>query len=165
MRLDLWSRYLRRDAMNTVANLPLLPRPARTRLLRAFGVRIGDAAIEPGVWFAGPHVTIDDGVYINADAHLDANAPIMIGAGTRIGPRATILTSSHAIGPHEARCGEHTGMPVTIGAGCWLGAGVTFLPGVTVADGCVIGAGSIVTRDTEPDGLYVGSPARRIRDL
>lgn len=151
--------------MNLAANLPLLPRPARTKLLRAFGVEIGHAVVEPGVWLAAPNVTIGDGVYLNADAHLDANARITIGARSRIGPRVTLLTSAHDVGPREQRCGTHIGQPVTIGEGCWLGAAVTVLPGVTIASGCVIGAGSVVTRDTEPDGLYVGSPARRVRDL
>lgn len=31
--------------------------------------------------------------------------------------------------------------------------------------GCVIAAGAVVTRDAEPDGLYAGVPARRIRSL
>ena len=47
----------------------------------------------------------------------------------------------------------------------WLGARVVVLPGVQVAPGCIVGAGAVVTRDTEPDGVYVGVPARRIRDL
>jgi acetyltransferase-like isoleucine patch superfamily enzyme len=39
------------------------------------------------------------------------------------------------------------------------------LPGVTVAAGCVTAAGAVVAADTEPDGLYAGVPATRIRDL
>jgi acetyltransferase-like isoleucine patch superfamily enzyme len=54
---------------------------------------------------------------------------------------------------------------VRIGNGCWIGAGVTILPGVTIGEGCVIGAGSVVTRSTEANGLYVGMPARRVREL
>nr|WP_246078761.1 DapH/DapD/GlmU-related protein [Modestobacter excelsi] len=54
---------------------------------------------------------------------------------------------------------------VIIGRGSWIGAAATVLPGVTVAPGCVIAAGAVVTRDTQPDGLYVGVPARRIRSL
>jgi maltose O-acetyltransferase len=39
------------------------------------------------------------------------------------------------------------------------------LPGVTVGDGCVIAAGAVVNADCQPDGLYAGVPARRVRDL
>jgi maltose O-acetyltransferase len=39
------------------------------------------------------------------------------------------------------------------------------LPGVTVGDGCVIAAGSVVTGDCEPHGVYAGVPAKRVRDL
>jgi len=38
-------------------------------------------------------------------------------------------------------------------------------PGVSIAPGGVIGAGAVAASDTEPDGLYVGVPARRIKDL
>jgi acetyltransferase-like isoleucine patch superfamily enzyme len=30
---------------------------------------------------------------------------------------------------------------------------------------CVVAAGAVVTGDCEPDGLYAGVPARRVRDL
>lgn len=56
-------------------------------------------------------------------------------------------------------------MPIVIGRGCWIGANVTIMPGVTIGDGCVIGAGSLVTNDCEPNGVYVGIPARRKKEL
>lgn len=45
----------------------------------------------------------------------------------------------------------------------WIGAGVKVLDGVTIAQGCVIGANSVVTKSTEPYGIYVGVPARKIK--
>jgi maltose O-acetyltransferase len=39
------------------------------------------------------------------------------------------------------------------------------MSGVTVGPGAVVGAGSIVTHDCDAHGLYVGTPARWIRDL
>ena len=45
-----------------------------------------------------------------------------------------------------------------------LGVQVTVMPGVTIKEGSVVGANSVVTKDTEPWGIYLGSPARRIRD-
>lgn len=49
---------------------------------------------------------------------------------------------------------------VTIGRGCLLGLRCTIMPGVTLAPGSFIAACAVVTRDTEPDRVYAGSPAR-----
>jgi virginiamycin A acetyltransferase len=53
--------------------------------------------------------------------------------------------------------------PIKIGNDVWVGEGVTLLPGMNLSDGCVIGAGSVVTKNTEPYGVYAGNPARLIR--
>ena len=37
------------------------------------------------------------------------------------------------------------------------------LPGVQISSRCIIGAGSVVTRSTEPGGIYAGVPAKRIK--
>ena len=50
----------------------------------------------------------------------------------------------------------------TIGNDVWIGDEVTILGGVTIADGSVIGAGAVVTKDTDPYGIYVGVPAKKI---
>ncbi|MGI2292887.1 acyltransferase [Paenibacillus sp. GXUN7292] len=63
------------------------------------------------------------------------------------------------------RAGESDRKPVTIGKGCWIGARATILPGVTVGDGCVIAAGAVVTKDCEPDSLYAGVPAIKIKSI
>ena len=39
------------------------------------------------------------------------------------------------------------------------------MPGVTISKGCVIGAGALVKESTEPNGLYVGCPAKRVKEL
>jgi maltose O-acetyltransferase len=57
------------------------------------------------------------------------------------------------------------GIPVTIEDGCWIGANATVLPGVRIAGGTVIAAGAVVTRDCEPNSLYAGVPATRIKAL
>ena len=43
-----------------------------------------------------------------------------------------------------------------------LGVGCIVFPGVTLGKGSVVGAGSVVTKDTEPWGIYLGSPAKLI---
>lgn len=55
--------------------------------------------------------------------------------------------------------------PVHICRRAWIGAGATILPGVTVGENSVVGAGSVVTRDVEPDTIVAGNPARLIRRI
>lgn len=55
--------------------------------------------------------------------------------------------------------------PVHICRRAWIGAGATILPGVTVGENSVVGAGSVVTRDVEPDTIVAGNPARVIRRI
>lgn len=45
-----------------------------------------------------------------------------------------------------------------------IGAGSIILPGVTLEEGCSVGAMSLVRKSTEPWGIYVGNPAKRLKD-
>jgi len=60
---------------------------------------------------------------------------------------------------------EDRNTPPIIKYGAIIGAGVTILPGVTIGENSSIGAGSVITRDTEPEYLYYGNPAKKIRKL
>lgn len=51
----------------------------------------------------------------------------------------------------------------TLESDVWVSANSIVLSGRHLAVGTVIGAGSVVTRDTEPYGIYIGNPARLIR--
>lgn len=46
-------------------------------------------------------------------------------------------------------------------AGC--GVNCSIMPGVTLAEGSILGANSLLTKDTEPWTIYVGSPAKPIK--
>ena len=43
-----------------------------------------------------------------------------------------------------------------------VGVNCTVMPNVVLGEGSVVGAGSVVTKDTEPWGIYIGSPAKRV---
>lgn len=45
-----------------------------------------------------------------------------------------------------------------------LGANSVVFPGVHIAEGCSIGAMALVTRNTQPWGIYTGIPAKRIKE-
>ena len=55
--------------------------------------------------------------------------------------------------------------PVHIGKRAWIGAGATILPGVTIGDNAVVGAGSVVTKDVEPNTMVAGVPAKFIKNV
>lgn len=45
-----------------------------------------------------------------------------------------------------------------------VGAGSIIMPGVILEEGTSVGAMSLVLRSTEPWGIYVGNPAKRLKD-
>ena len=53
--------------------------------------------------------------------------------------------------------------PITLEDDVWIAANSTITMNTRIANGCVIGANAVLTRDTEPMGVYVGVPARRLR--
>jgi maltose O-acetyltransferase len=157
------------QVLNLVQRSALWPEAWRRRLLKWAGCRLAPGAtIREDVYIAGPGLRMAAGTYVNVGCLLDVNAPIHIGEGARLGPRVMILTGTHEYEPSVMRRSVHgrdLRLPVTIARGCWIGMGAIIMPGVTVAEGCVIGAGAVVLNSTEPNGLYVGNPARRVRDL
>lgn len=52
--------------------------------------------------------------------------------------------------------------PVKIGKFCIIGANSVVLPGVTIGEGTTVGAGSVVTKDLKPWGVYIGN--KKLKD-
>ncbi|KAB7769398.1 acetyltransferase [Xanthomonas maliensis] len=85
---------------------------------------------------------------------------------TRIGDNCILWSGNH-IG-HRSVVHDHVFIAshavvsgyCEIGARSFIGVNATFNDKVRVAADNVIGAGALVTRDTEPERIYVGSPAR-----
>ena len=156
------------NALDRIINaVQAWPLPDRFRLpiLRIKGIRVGqDVAIFNDCLFLG-QCEVGDGSFINARCTLDGYGCIKIGRNVFLATGVKLITSTHEIGPAYKRAGQRKLYPIVIGDGCWLGTDSLVLPGVTVAQGCIVAAGAVVAKDTEPNGLYVGVPARRVRDL
>ncbi len=58
---------------------------------------------------------------------------------------------------------KENGYQVIIGNDVWIGQDARIMEGVTIGDGAAIGAGALVTKDVEPYGIYVGTPAKKLR--
>ncbi|WP_076589003.1 acyltransferase [Vibrio ostreicida] len=52
---------------------------------------------------------------------------------------------------------------ISIGNGCWIGAGTTILKGVKIGENCIIGAGSVVVSEIPKNSIAAGNPARVIK--
>lgn len=137
-------------------------------------VRIdGAVSIEHGVTFAFPqeagHVgrlTLGAGVFIGRDTVLSIYDAIEIGQQTLIGAFCYITANNHRFDRKAVPIIEqgYTTAPVKIGSDVWIGAHVVILPGVTIGDGAVIGAGAVVTKDVPPGQVWVGVPAKFLKD-
>lgn len=140
----------------------------RVRLLRFCGASIGAGTrIRPGIRFIErvDLLSVGDGCFLNVELLVGSNSPVVLGDRVSLGPRVQLVPTTHEFGPSTARAGASVSAPITIGDGTWIGAGAIVLGGVTIGRGCIIAAGSVVTADCEPDSLYAGTPARRIRSL
>lgn len=137
----------------------------RWRLLRRWGLDVQRSYVMPGCHFYSNQVSIGQRSWINRGCHFDSHARISVGRDVDVGMEVMFCTSTHRLGPPGKRAGEMTSAPITVRDGTWIGTRAVILPGVTIAEGCVIAAGSVVTDDTAPQGLYAGVPAKRLRDL
>lgn len=108
---------------------------------------------------------------INEDVQLAEGVVVMDGAvinsGTVVGAFSIINTNSSV--DHDCKIDEfvHIAPGVTLSGEVHVqrftlvGTGAAVIQGITIGEGCVIGAGSAIMRNCEPNGLYIGSPARR----
>lgn len=81
---------------------------------------------------------------------------VIIRAGANIGHHSVV--GDHCF----VSSGVVTGGKVQIGEQCYIGLGAVLRDNIRISPRCLIGAGAVVLADTEPDGVYVGNPARRI---
>jgi len=87
---------------------------------------------------------------------------VIIGSKTIIGADVLITDTDFHLPDGDGgwrNAAAETAKPVTIGAGCFIGARAIILKGVTVGDGAVIGAGAVVTRNVPSQHLATGNPA------
>ena len=111
-------------------------------------------------------MVIGDHTWIGQQCFLHSAGGLYIGRGVGIGPRVVILTSQHK--PTELDVPVYFQplefAEVILEDGCDIGAGAIILPGVKIGKGAIIGAGAVVTRDVPPFEVWIGVPARKLRE-
>lgn len=136
------------------------------RILRRLFSELGEGAVvRPRFQCSyGTNIRLGENAFVNSNAFFMDDAPITVGADTRIGPGAQFMTALHPIEDHQKRReGWEQALPITIGENVWLGASVTVGAGVTIGRNSVIGAGSVVLHDIPDHVIAAGTPAKVIR--
>jgi putative colanic acid biosynthesis acetyltransferase WcaF len=121
-----------------------------------------DVHLGRGVTLQGMHgITIGSRVFIHRHTQLDLRGGLSIGDDVAIAPQCRILSADH---DPDSPTRVYRERPVTIGSRTWLGTGACLLPGTHVGDGAVVGAGAVAHGRLDDFAIYVGNPARRLRD-
>jgi maltose O-acetyltransferase len=165
-----------RFGLMTLAMVPyrmaLFP-PLRSAWLRLWGARIGRGAILHDVRFFNlyrrglPGLSIGDDCFVGDECLLDLAEAICLEDQVTLAERVLILTHTNVgYADHPLQVAfPPFAAPVTVGRGCFVGAGATILPGLTIGPRSFVAAGSVVTEDVPAATLVAGVPARPLRSL
>ncbi|ENO3976407.1 acyltransferase [Aeromonas veronii] len=135
-------------------------------------IEIGDNSRVDDFCVLSGHIVIGRNIHITVYCNIAGGEP-----GIHIDDYSTIAYGCHIMSQSD----DYTGSTMTnstipkkykaeiykkvcIGKHVIIGAGSIILPGSNIADGCSIGAMSLVTKPTEPWGIYYGVPARKIKN-
>lgn len=148
------------------------------RLLRAFGAAIGNrTTIKRSLMLDNvyrdrnstgdfSHLKIGDNCYIGDCVFFDLANDIVIESNAVISGYASFNThaecrrSGYLSQKFPRKCER-----ILVGSGAWIGFGATVMAGVTIGANSVVGAMSLLLQDAETHSIYVGSPARKLRQI
>lgn len=126
-------------------------------------VSIGENCVIGEGVYIGPRVIIGDNVRIQNHALIYEG--VEIEDDVMIGPNVVTTNDYFPVNASHEEWKENRFRKTIIKRGASIGANCTILCGVTIAEQSLIGCGSVVIKDTEPGCLYVGNPARKIREI
>ena len=136
-------------------------------LLSVMGAKIANNVfIYPGVWISpGKNLVIEEKVDLAKDVLITTQGGVFIGARSLIGYRTQILSANHSIPPIGEPfpiSGDSYGK-IHIEKDVWIAANCVITAGVRIGEGAVIAAGSVVTKDVDPNTIVGGVPAKFIK--
>ena len=111
----------------------------------------------------GKNIHLEKNVFINSGCHFQDQGGIYIGEGSLIGHNVILATLNHNIDPNNRA--DLFPKPIHIGKRVWIGSGAIVMPGITIGDNSIVGAGSVVTKNVEPNTIVAGNPAKFIKNI
>ncbi len=126
-----------------------------------YGCKIGSNC------FVGPFVEIQKDVVIGERTKIQSHTfvceLVTIGNDCFIGHGVMFINDLFEKGG-PAGGDKNLWKSTTVGNKVSIGSNATILP-VNICDNVVIGAGAVVTKNINTPGVYVGNPAKKIKDL
>ena len=110
---------------------------------------------------------VGKGTHIGDNTIIDVSDDITIKDEVAIGPNCTIYAHDHNY-THKEKAAWKGGVepnPVIINRGAWVGANVSLLPGIVIGEKAVVAINAVVIKNIEPNTIYGGIPAKKIKDI
>lgn len=152
-------------AANRVFFFTSFPWPSSVKrgVLRAFGADIGSGVVlKPHINVKYPwNLRIGNDSWIGEGVWIDSLARVSIGSNACLSQGCMIETGNHdwSASTFDLKLGE-----VVLEDGCWAAVRSLLLPESRLARNAVLGAGAVLSGETEPHGVYVGNPAKKVRN-
>lgn len=116
-----------------------------------------------------PHAMINEDVHIN-DGTVVMDG-VIVNSGTWVG-KFSILNTSCSI-DHDCNIGNNVHVApgtilsggISIGDNVLLGTGTKIVQSVSICDNVITGAGSVIIKNITQSGIYVGAPAKKIKEF
>lgn len=135
----------------------------RRFLLILFGAKMGwptDVRGSARIWYP-PLLEMHDGALIAERVICYNQAKITIGKSALVSQGAYLCAGTHDVDDPNFQLVQK---PITIGEAAWIAAEAFVGPGVFINEGAVLGARSCAFSDLEKYSVYIGNPARKIRE-
>jgi len=119
-----------------------------------------------GYWHPGPSIVIGNNVFIGRGVEFNIQGGVEIGDNSGIGSGCVLADHNHstAIEGRSMRDQTMEIAPIVIGKDVIVGVNSVILRGVQIGDGAVVGAGSVVVNSIPAGEIWVGNPAKKLRD-
>lgn len=158
--LDSWADYSDSEFVVAIGN-PRVRKQVVEKLM-AWGLDAFATLVHPSVRM-GENVNVGKGTMICAGCIVTVDIAIgnhvILNLNVTIG-HDDVISDYVTVAPMAALSGN-----VILEPGVEVGTGAAIRQGINMAEGSMLGMGGILTKDTEANTIYVGSPAKPLKQL
>ena len=124
------------------------------------GVGVGFKCFPYVEFTFGYNIEVGDNVVFHRHVFVDDRAGVKIGNHSSLSDYVNVYSHTHDI-----NCRYYvSNLPTIIGNNCRVTYHATVLAGTRMADNSMLGAGGLLTKSTREDAVYVGIPAKKVKE-